>query len=82
VNLFFFQLENSGRVNSQPLLVSLTDWSQALKIVVAADDGYVYIIDGETACYDKIDIGESSYTIIIIISLTNSLDTVWSLLRI
>ena len=60
-----FPVKLKGRVNSQPLLVPLVDGSKIFKIVVAADDGYVYIIDGATACYDKIDIGESSFSMVV-----------------
>jgi hypothetical protein len=35
------------------------------QIVIAASDGHVYIIDGPNNCVDKIDIGESSYSMVL-----------------
>ena len=56
-----FPIKLRGRVYGQPLLVQLDNTKSSLNIVIAAQDGFVYIIDGQSGCFDKIDIGESSY---------------------
>ena len=32
-----------------------------LHIVLTSFDGHMYIVDGKSACIDKIDLGENSY---------------------
>eukprot|EP01114_Cavostelium_apophysatum_P007935 TRINITY_DN2015_c0_g1_i4.p1 TRINITY_DN2015_c0_g1~~TRINITY_DN2015_c0_g1_i4.p1 ORF type:complete len:619 (-),score=171.94 TRINITY_DN2015_c0_g1_i4:75-1931(-) len=60
-----FPVRTRGRIQSQALLVPLNDNSKALHIVVAAYDGHVYMIDGSTGCFEKVDIGESSYSMVL-----------------
>ncbi len=35
-------------------------------VIVNAYDGNIYIIDGSTGCSDRIDIGESSYSMVLV----------------
>ena len=62
-NVVNFPVKLQGRIHSQPLLINLHKDSKirALHIVVIGSDGHLYIIDGSSSCFDKIDIGESSY---------------------
>lgn len=49
---------------NQILLVDLNKRNEKLKgltLVTTSFDGYLYLIDGSTACADVVDIGETSY---------------------
>lgn len=57
-----------GRVMNQVLLVDLTKHGQkkkGLTIVTTSFDGYLYLIDGPTSCADVVDIGETSYSMVL-----------------
>lgn len=57
-----------GRVMNQVLLVDLTkrgEKSKGLTIVTTSFDGYLYLIDGPTSCADVVDIGETSYSMVL-----------------
>ncbi|XP_022151498.1 protein DEFECTIVE IN EXINE FORMATION 1 isoform X2 [Momordica charantia] len=57
-----------GRVMNQVLLVDLNkrdDKKKGLTLVTSSFDGYLYLIDGPTSCADVIDIGETSYSMVL-----------------
>jgi hypothetical protein len=57
-----------GRVMNQVLLVDLTkrgDKKKGLTLVTTSFDGYLYLIDGPTSCADVVDIGETSYSMVL-----------------
>ncbi|CAI8601096.1 unnamed protein product [Vicia faba] len=57
-----------GRVMNQVLLVDLSkpkEKKKGLTIVTASFDGYLYLIDGPTGCADVVDIGETSYSMVL-----------------
>ncbi|CAH9081889.1 unnamed protein product [Cuscuta epithymum] len=57
-----------GRVMNQVLLVDLSkrgDKKKGLTIVTTSFDGYLYLIDGPTSCADVVDIGETSYSMVL-----------------
>nr|GLL36921.1 protein DEFECTIVE IN EXINE FORMATION 1 isoform X2 [Ipomoea trifida] len=57
-----------GRVMSQVLLVDLSkrgEKKKGLTIVTTSFDGYLYLIDGQTSCADVVDIGETSYSMVL-----------------
>ncbi|XP_042491496.1 protein DEFECTIVE IN EXINE FORMATION 1-like isoform X2 [Macadamia integrifolia] len=57
-----------GRVMNQVLLVDLSkrgDKQKGLTIVTTSFDGYMYLIDGPTSCADVVDIGETSYSMVL-----------------
>ncbi|EOY07296.1 PREDICTED: protein DEFECTIVE IN EXINE FORMATION 1 [Theobroma cacao] len=57
-----------GRVMNQVLLVDLNkrgEKSKGLTIVTTSFDGYLYLIDGPTSCADVVDIGETSYSMVL-----------------
>ncbi|KAM7260320.1 hypothetical protein ACFE04_016061 [Oxalis oulophora] len=57
-----------GRVMNQVLLVDLTkrgEKSKGLTMVTTSFDGYVYLIDGPSSCADVVDIGETSYSMVL-----------------
>ncbi|OMO85144.1 hypothetical protein CCACVL1_10384 [Corchorus capsularis] len=57
-----------GRVMNQVLLVDLSkrgEKSRGLTIVTTSFDGYLYLIDGPTSCADVVDIGETSYSMVL-----------------
>eukprot|EP00850_Spirogloea_muscicola_P022864 SM000315S11901 [mRNA] locus=s315:111541:117447:- [translate_table: standard] len=64
-----FPFRTHGRVMAPVLLVDLgrstSSQSTALALVVTSFDGYLYIIDGATACADAIDVGETSYSMVL-----------------
>lgn len=52
-----------GRIMSQVLLVDLSkkgEKKKGLTLATTSFDGYLYLIDGPTACADVVDIGETS----------------------
>ncbi|XP_042461489.1 protein DEFECTIVE IN EXINE FORMATION 1-like [Zingiber officinale] len=63
-----FPYRTHGRVMSQILLVDLdkrNEKSKGLTLVTTSFDGYLYLIDGATGCPDVIDIGETSYSMVL-----------------
>lgn len=57
-----------GRVMNRILLVDLTkrgEKKKGLTIVTTSFDGYLYLIDGQTSCADVVDIGETSYSMVL-----------------
>ncbi|CAI9761855.1 unnamed protein product [Fraxinus pennsylvanica] len=57
-----------GRVMNQVLLVDLSkrgEKRKGLTIVTTSFDGYLYLIDGPTSCADVVDIGETSYSMVL-----------------
>ncbi|KAI3474425.1 hypothetical protein Pfo_029286 [Paulownia fortunei] len=57
-----------GRVMNQILLVDLSkrgEKRKGLTIVSTSFDGYLYLIDGPTSCADVVDIGETSYSMVL-----------------
>ncbi|THU53601.1 hypothetical protein C4D60_Mb10t16160 [Musa balbisiana] len=63
-----FPFRTHGRVMNQILLVDLNKRNEKLKgltLVTTSFDGYLYLIDGSTACADVVDIGETSYTMVL-----------------
>ncbi|KAG1337768.1 protein DEFECTIVE IN EXINE FORMATION 1 [Cocos nucifera] len=63
-----FPYRTHGRVMSPILLVDLStrdEKSKGLTLVTTSFDGYLYLIDGATACADAIDIGETSYSMVL-----------------
>ncbi|CDY44681.1 BnaA05g29250D [Brassica napus] len=57
-----------GRVMNQLLLVDLNkrgEKKKGLTIVTTSFDGYMYLIDGPTSCADAVDIGETSYSMVL-----------------
>ena len=61
-----FPVKLGGKVESRPLLIPLDlPNSNTLYIVQLAADGFIYVIDGLSGCYDKLNIGETSYSMIL-----------------
>lgn len=57
-----------GRIMNQVLLVDLSkrgEKKKGLTIVTTSFDGYMYLIDGPTSCADVVDIGETSYSMVL-----------------
>ncbi|CAM8930148.1 unnamed protein product [Rhodiola kirilowii] len=57
-----------GRIMNQVLLVDLNkrgETKKGLTLVTSSFDGYLYLIDGPTSCADVVDIGETSYTMVL-----------------
>ncbi|GLT37568.1 hypothetical protein SLA2020_118790 [Shorea laevis] len=57
-----------GRIMNQVLLVNLNkreEKRKGLTIVTTSFDGYLYLIDGPTSCADVVDIGETSYSMVL-----------------
>ncbi|XP_020272976.1 protein DEFECTIVE IN EXINE FORMATION 1 [Asparagus officinalis] len=63
-----FPYRTRGRLMSPVLLADLSKRDEKLKgltLVTTAFDGYLYLIDGSTGCTDVVDIGETSYTMVL-----------------
>jgi hypothetical protein len=70
-SLEHFPVRVHGRLQSQPLLINL-DGGVGLHVVVAALDGQLYFIEGTTGCADRLDLGESAYTMVLADDITGS----------
>lgn len=63
-----FPYRTHGRIMSPVLLVDLSKRGEnrkGLTLATTSFDGYFYLIDGQTACADVIDIGETSYSMVL-----------------
>ncbi|CAK9271598.1 unnamed protein product [Sphagnum jensenii] len=63
-----YPFQTHGHIMAPALLVDLSKRSserQGLTIAVTSFDGYFYLIDGPTGCADAIDIGETSYSMVL-----------------
>ncbi|KAF3449680.1 hypothetical protein FNV43_RR10411 [Rhamnella rubrinervis] len=63
-----YPYRTQGRVMSRVLLVDLSkrgEKNKGLTLVTTSFDGYLYLIDGPTACADVVDIGETSYSMVL-----------------
>uniref|UniRef100_A0A1D1ZA04 Lambda-carrageenase n=1 Tax=Anthurium amnicola TaxID=1678845 RepID=A0A1D1ZA04_9ARAE len=63
-----FPYRTHGRVMSQVLLLDLSkheEKQKSLTLVTTSFDGYLYLIDGKTGCADVVDIGETSYSMVL-----------------
>ncbi|KAK7286883.1 hypothetical protein RJT34_22209 [Clitoria ternatea] len=63
-----YPYQTHGRIMNQVLLVDLSkhkEKKKGLTIVTTSFDGYLYLIDGPTGCADAVDIGETSYSMVL-----------------
>ncbi|XP_027334221.1 protein DEFECTIVE IN EXINE FORMATION 1 isoform X2 [Abrus precatorius] len=63
-----YPYQTHGRIMNQVLLVDLNkhkEKKKGLTIVTTSFDGYLYLIDGPTGCADVVDIGETSYSMVL-----------------
>eukprot|EP00250_Pteridium_aquilinum_P004014 c14266_g1_i1 orf=272-2908(+) len=63
-----FPFRTHGRVMAPVLLVDLNRHGaerRSLTLVVISFDGYLYLIDGSSACADVVDVGETSYSMVL-----------------
>jgi len=61
-----FPFKTFGKIMAPVLPVKLDDPGMpGLQLVVMAFDGFLYAIDGKTACADSLDIGETSYAMVL-----------------
>ncbi|XP_061344418.1 protein DEFECTIVE IN EXINE FORMATION 1 [Gastrolobium bilobum] len=63
-----YPYQTHGRVMNQVLIVDLSkhkEKKKGLTIVTTSFDGYLYLIDGPTGCADVVDIGETSYSMVL-----------------
>lgn len=71
-----FPVKLGGKAQSRPLLVPLdSPLSRVLHIVQQANDGFIYIINGDSGCYDKLNLGEVSYSMILADDLNGNSQT-------
>lgn len=63
-----FPYRTHGRVMTRVLLVDLSkrgENKKGLTLVTTSFDGYLYLIDGSSACTDVVDIGETVYSMVL-----------------
>lgn len=63
-----FPYRTHGRLMTQVLLVDLSkrgENKKGLTLVTPSFDGYLYLIDGSSACADVVDIGETVYSMVL-----------------
>jgi hypothetical protein len=70
----YFPVSADGAVMAPPLLLNLNASAsgKGLHIVVPALDGFLYVISGTTGCYEVVDLGEKSYTMVLADDLTGN----------
>ena len=69
----FFPVLADGAVMAPPLLLNLnSSEAKGLHIVVPSLDGFLYIISGTTGCFELIDLGEKSYSMVLADDLTGN----------
>ncbi|CAD7696447.1 unnamed protein product [Ostreobium quekettii] len=59
-----FPFRTHGRIMESVLITRLHS-GPSQQLVVVAFDGYMYAIDGETACVEAVDVGETSYSMVL-----------------
>ncbi|KAL6763316.1 hypothetical protein V8C86DRAFT_347755 [Haematococcus lacustris] len=59
-----FPFRTHGRVHAPVLITRLADGPQQ-HLIVMSFDGYLYMVDGMSGCADTVDIGESSYSMVL-----------------
>ena len=71
-----FPVKAGGAIMSPPLLLQMKGGRGSVgpirHVVVAAHDGYLYMVDGNTGCSFKVDIGENSYSMVLADDLTGN----------
>ncbi|XBH74144.1 hypothetical protein VPH35_101151 [Triticum aestivum] len=63
-----FPYRTHGRIMSPVLLVDMSkhgEKTQGLTLATTSFDGYLYLIEGSSGCADVVDIGETSYTMVL-----------------
>ncbi|KAJ1292903.1 hypothetical protein BS78_01G026200 [Paspalum vaginatum] len=63
-----FPYRAHGRIMSPVLLLDMSkhgETSKALTLATTSFDGYLYLIEGSSGCADVVDIGETSYTMVL-----------------
>ncbi|KAL0491966.1 outer membrane protein assembly factor BamB [Acrasis kona] len=64
-----FPIKTGHSIHSQATLLKMDQGM--MTIIVPSFDGFVYMIDGPTGCIDKIDIGENSYSQVLVSDLNH-----------
>ncbi|MEW5304838.1 MAG: hypothetical protein WDW36_007421 [Sanguina aurantia] len=59
-----FPFRTHGRVHSPVLVTRLQD-GPSQQLVVPSFDGFMYVIDGGSGCADAVDVGETSYSMVL-----------------
>ena len=59
-----FPFRTRGRIMSPALITRLHD-GPSQQLIFSSFDGYLYVVDGETGCADVVDIGETSYSMVL-----------------
>jgi outer membrane protein assembly factor BamB len=68
-----FPIVADGAVMAPPLLLNLNATEgKGLHVVVPALDGFLYVVSGTTGCYELIDLGEKSYSMVLADDLTGN----------
>ena len=71
-NLKGFPFKTFGRIMSQISVTKFYNDSPELQLLVTSFDGNLYVIDGDDACSDSLDLGEVSYTPVLIEDLDDN----------
>lgn len=66
-----FPFRTHGRIHS-PVLITKLQEGPSQHLVVMSFDGYLYLVDGVTGCADSVDIGETSYSMVLADDLDNN----------
>lgn len=66
-----FPVKAGGSIMAPPLILKFPS-GIGKSIVVPAHDGYLYIVDGVSGCAHKMDIGENSYSMVLVDDLNGN----------
>lgn len=61
-----FPFQTGGRIQAPATITNLQQHSPHQHIMVMSFDGYLYLIDGKSACAHTVDIGEASYASVLV----------------
>eukprot|EP00003_Mantamonas_plastica_P018579 TRINITY_DN3036_c0_g1_i5.p1 TRINITY_DN3036_c0_g1~~TRINITY_DN3036_c0_g1_i5.p1 ORF type:complete len:586 (+),score=200.78 TRINITY_DN3036_c0_g1_i5:900-2657(+) len=67
-----FPVKTGGKILASVLLLRMNDRNKGLHLIVPSFDGYVYVINGESGCGDRIDLGETSFSQVLTDDLTGN----------
>lgn len=61
-----FPFQTGGRIQAPATITQLARNSHHQHVLIMSFDGFLYMIDGKSACAHTVDIGEASYAAVLV----------------
>jgi hypothetical protein len=61
-----FPFQTGGRIQAPATITQLTRNARHQHVLIMSFDGFLYLIDGQSACAHTVDIGEASYSAVLV----------------